>query len=122
MDQAIKYTENMNAFVGALTKTFKTVERITGRRFDRVAIDGNIRYFVDRHTWDIFGAKSHFQYNPRRQYGKLDTVSQFDWTQNRPLAGTQVESAWLAREAEIVQNYKPRGRPRKNPAPAKAAK
>jgi len=115
MEQAIKYTENMNAFVSTLLKTAKNVEHISGRRFDRVSVDGSVRYFVDRHTWEVFGAKSSFQYNPRRQYGKLDTVDQFDWKTNRPRPGTAVESTWLAREAEIVKNYKPRGRPRKNP-------
>lgn len=117
MEQAIKYTENMNSFTDVLLKTagVKTVENKPGRRFDRVAVNGTVKYFVDRHTWEIFGAKSSFQYNPRRQFGKLDTVSQFDWTTNTPRSGTPIEQSWLAREAEIQKNYKPRGRPRKNP-------
>ncbi len=122
MEQAIKYTENMNAFINRLITQNKNVERINGRRFDRISVNGSVRYFVDRHTWEVFGAKSSFQYNPRRQFGKLDTVDQFDWATNRPLPGSSVEAAWLARESEIVKNYKPRGRPRKNPAPASAGK
>ena len=124
MEQAIKYTENMNTFVSTLTKTkgITSVERKDGRRFDRVLTNGTVKYFVDRHTWEVFGAKSSFQYNPRRQYGKLDTVTQFDWTTNTPLPGSEIESSWTAREAEIQKSYKPRGRPRKNPAPAKVGK
>lgn len=110
MEQAVKYTENMGIFTKLLGKN---VEVKPGRRFDRVAVDGVVKYFVDRHSWEIYGAKSSFQYNPRRQYGKLDTAKQFDWVTLKPLAGTAIESVWLEREAEIVKNYKPRGRPRK---------
>ena len=117
MDTAIQYTENMNAFVGTLTQTkgIKNVERANGRRFDRILVNGEVRFFVDKTTWEIFGAKSDFQYNPRRQYGKIDTAQDFDWVALRPLAGSSIESVWLNREAEIQKSYKPRGRPRKNP-------
>lgn len=117
METAIQYVESMNAFVGTLvaTKGIKNVERAEGRRFDRILVNGEVRFFVDKNTWEIFGAKSDFQYNPRRQYGKIDTAAQFDWTALRPLAGTSIETTWLAREAEIQKSYKPRGRPRKNP-------
>jgi hypothetical protein len=117
MEMAIKYTESMNTFVTVLLATagVKNVEHKPGRRFDRVAVNGTVKYFVDRHTWEVFGAKSSFQYNPRRQYGKLDTVSQFDWVTNTPIAGTEAEKTFTAREDEIQKQYKPRGRPRKNP-------
>jgi hypothetical protein len=117
MEQAIKYTEHMNEFVGVLMKTpgIKTGYTKNGRRFDRIVTNGAVKYFVDRHSWEIFGAKSSFQYNPRRQYGKLDTVAQFDWATGAPKAGTVVEQSWQAREAQIQSNYKPRGRPRKTP-------
>lgn len=117
MEMAIKYTESMNAFINLLLATagVKNVEHKDGRRFDRILVNGVVKYFVDRHTWEVFGAKSSFQYNPRRQYGKLDTVSQFDWVTHTPVAGTDAEKQFLAREAEIQKQYKPRGRPRKNP-------
>jgi len=115
METAIQYVENMNAFVSTLmnTKGTRNVERAEGRRFDRILVNGEVRFFVDKNTWEIFGAKSDFQYNPRRQYGKIDTATQFDWVTLRPLAGTSIESVWLLREAEIQKSYKPRGRPRK---------
>lgn len=117
MDTAIQYTENMTAFISTLlnTKGNKNVEQAQGRRFDRILVNGEVRFFVDKNTWEIFGAKSDFQYNPRRQYGKIDTASQFDWAALRPLSGTTIETVWLQREAEIQKSYKPRGRPRKNP-------
>ena len=113
---AIKYTESMNTFVNLLLATagVKSVEHKAGRRFDRIVVNDTVKYFVDRHSWDVFGAKSSFQYNPRRQYGKLDTVNQFDWVTNTPEAGTAAEKQFAAREAEIQKQYKPRGRPRKN--------
>lgn len=117
MEMAIKYTESMNEFVNLLlgTSGVRNVEHKAGRRFDRILVNGAVKYFVDRHTWEVFGAKSSFQYNPRRQYGKLDTVSQFDWVTNTPIPGTDAEATFSAREAEIQKQYKPRGRPRKNP-------
>jgi hypothetical protein len=117
MEQAVKYTESINAFQNVLDQICEVCEVKVGRRFDRIVVDGEVRYFVDRNSWEIFGAKSSFQYNPRRQYGKLDTIAQFDWAKNRPILGTAVEVDWNAREASIQKQYKPRGRPRKITAP-----
>lgn len=120
MDQAIKFVELTNAFVSSLLKHSKSVQRLEGRRFDRVKCDETVKYFIDRNSWEIFGAKSSFQYNPRRTFGTLDVVSQYDWSgvTPTPIAGTPAERIHNEREAEIQKNYKPRGRPRKNPVPA----
>lgn len=113
MEIAIQYTENMNAFVATLLKIGSNVEVHKGRRFDRIEFDGAIEYFVDRNSWVIYGAKSPLQYNPRRVFGKLDTIEQFDWSTNTPLAGTAMEIEFVAREEAIQAVYKKRGRPRK---------
>lgn len=115
MEQAVKYADGMAKFKQVLDKTagVQTVEVKTGRRFDRVAVDGQVRYFVDRHSWEIYGAKSSFQFNPRRIYGKLETVDQFDWITNKPIDGTPASIAFYTRESDIQKNYKPRGRPKK---------
>jgi hypothetical protein len=115
MEQAIQYTENMNAFVGELAKVAKSVQVLRGRRFDRVAVDDTVKYFVDRHTWEIFGAKSKIQYNPRRHYGKVDTISDFDWKTGLPIEASPSYTTWKDRENELTKDHKPRGRPRKNP-------
>jgi hypothetical protein len=124
MDQAIKFVELSNAFVTALLTSHKAVRRIEGRRFDRFECDNEVRFFVDRTSWEIFGAKSSFQYNPRRTYGTLDVISQYDWSEMfpKPLPNTPAERIHNEREAEIAKNYKPRGRPRKNPLPAAKSK
>lgn len=115
MERAVQYVENMNQFVISLLTTAKNVEVKKGRRFDRVVVDGSIKYFVDKESWEIYGAKSALQFNPRRQYGKVDTVTQFDWTSGTPLKGSTIEAVWMERENAIVSGYKKRGRPRKNP-------
>lgn len=117
MEQAIKFIEQSNNFVTKLLESSQSVQRIEGRRFDRYEVDGEVQFFVDRTSWEIFGAKSSFQYNPRRTYGTLDVVSQYDWSGllPKPIAGSQAERIHNEREAEIAKNYKPRGRPRKNP-------
>lgn len=110
MDTAVKFTELENSFA-------KTVngQIAPGRRFDRVMVNGSTKYFVDRNSWAIFGAKSSFQYNPRRAYGTLETVDQYDWTGDVPVPvpGTAAERLHNEREARIIAGYKPRGRPRK---------
>jgi hypothetical protein len=117
MEQAIKFIELTNAFVNTLIKDYHSVQRLEGRRFDRIAVNDSVLFFIDRNSWEIFGAKSSFQYNPRRVYGTLDSVDQYDWSTPipTPIAGTSAERIHNEREAEIQKNYKPRGRPRKNP-------
>jgi hypothetical protein len=118
MENAIKYVEQMDAFITLLSrevalKDHVLVESISGRKFDRILIDEAVEYFVDKQTSIIYGAKSPLQYNPRRSYGTLATVEQFDWTTNLPFEGTAVATEWHAREDAIQSGYKKRGRPRK---------
>lgn len=115
MEQAVKFIQLTNDFITKLLTTYKTVQRHEGRRFDRIECDGLMKYFIDRNSWEIFGAKSSFQYNSRRVYGTLDSIEQYDWSGvlPKPIVGTPAERIHLEREAEIQKNYKPRGRPRK---------
>lgn len=113
METAIQYVTHMNTFVTALLKISTSVEVHKGRRFDRIEVDGCIEYFVDKNTSQVYGAKSPLQYNPRRTFGTLATVEQFDWATNMPLAGTAIATEWHAHETAIQAGYKKRGRPRK---------
>ena len=117
MEQAIQYIEQFDIFLALLRKvTMKNhaaIETIIGRKFDRIVINGATSYFVNKHSHIIYGAKSPLQYNPRRSYGTLATVEQFDWATNTPLEGTPIEGEWNAREKAIQSGYKKRGRPRK---------
>lgn len=117
MENAIKYVEQMDTFLTLLRKVLlkndAAVDVLNGRKFDRILIDDYTEFFVDKQTSIIYGAKSPLQYNPRRSYGTLATVEQFDWTTNLPLEGTPIEGEWNAREEAIQAGYKKRGRPRK---------
>ena len=124
MENAIKYVEQMDTFLTLLRKIAiendpaaayraTAVYVLTGRKFDRILIDDYTEYFVDKQTSIIYGPKSPLQYNPRRSYGTLATVEQFDWTTNTPLEGTAMEAEMTAREDAIQAGYKKRGRPRK---------
>jgi hypothetical protein len=116
MNDAIKFVEKSNQLMETLLQSNTTVQHIVGRRFDRFSVNGNVKFFVDRASWEIYGAKSSFQFNPRRWYGTLDSVTQYDWSGNVPvpIAGTPAERIFNEREEEITKQYKPRGRPRKN--------
>lgn len=115
MEQAVTYVEQLNELIFDLVAVFrnKNVRLIKGRKYDRIALNDVVTYFVDKDTKAIYGAKSAVQHNLRRQYGTLDTVKDMDWENNRPKANTTLLTEWEAREQQIVAGYKRRGRPRK---------
>jgi hypothetical protein len=133
LDRAVEYVEKLEQFRAALQAADRgcidqgdTVEIETGRKFDKVYFqtyhNGKVnqklgRYMVDRNSWSIYGIKSWAQINPRRTYGTLDTVDQYDWApyMGQAKAGSLAERLHVAREAEIAKTHKPRGRPKKGP-------
>lgn len=96
------------------------VEKISvdeGYKFDKVYVvhsNGQKagRYMVESRTGEIFGIKAWTQVNKRRQYGTLDTVDEFDWSDfyARPLPNTEAEKRSVEREAKIKAGQKKRGR------------
>lgn len=125
MDKAVEYQEKLEKFVNALNTTNSsathgdTWQIETGRKFDKVYVKTSVqklgRYMVDRNSWLIYGIKSWAQINPRRTFGTLDTVDQYDWAHYNgvPKAGSPAEKAHVEAEAKIAAGYKKRGRPRK---------
>ena len=123
-DRAVDYVNKLDHFratfesqdVGCV-QSKHTVKIETGRKFDKVYVhtdNQNMgRYMVDRNSWTIYGIKSWAQVNDRRQYGTLDTIDQYDWSgyYGKPKPGTQAETEFNAREAQIQASYKKRGRP-----------
>lgn len=96
-----------------------TVHIEKGRKFNKVYIQTPNqklgRYMVDRNSWEIYGIKSWAQVNPRRMFGTLDTIGDYDWSSytGTPTAGTPSAIQFTTREATIRQSYAPRGRPKK---------
>jgi hypothetical protein len=94
----------------------ESVEIEQGYKFDKVYINTGVqksgRYMIESRTGAIYGIKSWTQVNRRRQFGTLDTVDDYDWSEyhGRPLPGTQAEKDHVVREAEIVASHKKRGR------------
>jgi len=94
-----------------------TIGVITGYKFDKIYTitdsDQRLgRYMVESRTGSIYAIKSWTQVNKRRQYGTLDTVDQYDWSEfyARPLPGTEAERLHVERETEIKSTHKKRGR------------
>jgi hypothetical protein len=128
----LKITSNYSTLINKLVSKFNNARIESGRKFDRIVIDHPSKrtangahddktlLFVDRATWKIYGAKSTFQFNPRRFHGTLLTIDEYDWTLSvpHPHQGTPSALAWATRELHITSTYKPRGRPRKNPTPS----
>ena len=119
MDIAIQYQQNLEKFVAALNQHGKW-NFDNGRKFIRVFETLNNgqnvgRYFVDKNSQVIYGAKSWNQFNPRRQFGTLSTIDQFDWSgyTGVPKSGTVAEKEHNTREAKIAAGYSKRGRPKK---------
>lgn len=127
MDKAVEYTQKLEKFRAAFenqspsTKHGEKVQIETGRKFDKVYVQTNVqklgRYMIDRNSWVIYGIKSWAQINPRRTFGTLDTVDQYDWSgyNGVPKAGTDAEKLHTELESQITAGYKKRGRPRKQP-------
>ena len=74
----------------------------SGYKFCKVFVCGGGykgRYMVEVATGNIYGVKSWTQVNFRRMYGTLDTIDQFDWSeeQARPIPGTQAEQEFVTR-------------------------
>jgi hypothetical protein len=125
MDKAVEYTQKLEKFRAAFenqspsTKHGEKVQIETGRKFDKVYVQTNVqklgRYMIDRNSWVIYGIKSWAQINPRRTFGTLDTVDQYDWSgyNGVPKVGTDAEKLHTELEAQITAGYKKRGRPRK---------
>lgn len=133
LDRAVEYVQKLEGFRKAFQAADKgcqdfgeTVEIETGRKFDKVYVQTYHqgkplqklgRYMVDRNSWLIYGIKSWAQINPRRTYGTLDTVDQYDWSPyyGKPIVGTDAEALHNELEAQIAAGHKKRGRPRKGP-------
>ena len=126
-DRRAQYDQKLEEFRAAIqsqevgcVQHGNTAQIETGRKFDKVYINTGSqnmsRYMVDRNSWEIFGVKSWAQINPRRWYGTLETVGEYDWSSyyGKPKSGTASEAEHNKREADIQQNYSPRGRPRKS--------
>ena len=125
LDRAVEYITKVEHFRATIeaqetscVSSGYTVHVEKGRKFDKVFIktpNQNLgRYMVDRNSWEIYGIKSWAQVNPRRMFGTLDSVDDFDWSGyvGKPKAGTDAETQFTKREAEIQQSYAPRGRPK----------
>lgn len=127
LDHVIQYVEKVEQFrtlleskdTGCVTAG-DVVEIETGRKFDKVYIKTKAgqklgRYMVDRVSWEIYGIKSWAQANPRRTYGTLDVITQYDWSgyYGKPLPGSSADRIHTERETEIASAYKQRGRPKK---------
>jgi len=101
------------------TLTPDMIECETGYKFDKVFVNNGTQrlghYMVESRTGAIYGITSWTQVNKRRQYGTLDTVDQYDWSDfyARPLPGSDAEMAHVKREEEIKAGQKKRGRKRK---------
>ena len=53
-----------------------------GQRFVKVWSDSgqkSVKYFVEKDTGIIFGADGWKKYNPKRAYGDLTTMSEWEW-------------------------------------------
>lgn len=116
---AENYEVNVQAFHRAVQKGMPSMNWVhaTGRLYDKVYTTSNAgdsgKYMVERKTGSIFAIKSWNQHNPRRFYGTVATVDQWDWSQFPavPKAGTSAELEHQTREAQFSAGYKKRGRP-----------
>ena len=70
----------------------------TGRKFDKVYVNGKVTFFVARHSivgrfveGDIFGAKSKLAPNFKWQFGNLKNIDKWDWSGPIPVNVSDTE-------------------------------
>lgn len=76
-----KYGEALKNFIDVLAKCNPSVTCYseTGRKFDKVIVGTEVRYFVQRSTATIYGAKSPLAPNIRWWFDTLDNISKWKW-------------------------------------------
>lgn len=52
----------------------------TGRKYDKILINGGVRYFVFRENGSIYGAKSRLAPNLRWYFGTIENCEKWDWS------------------------------------------
>ena len=122
-----QYNERMlRIFPDSLRQFVKTEK---GYKFIKVYLaksDGkpDPRYMVNRRTGEIYGVKSWTQINLRRQFGTLETATEYDWSElnARPVAGSTAELEHFKRETEIRATHLKRGRKTNSQRLAEAVK
>lgn len=74
----------LNSAIAEGRRTYEEISAEKGRRFYKVfSYNGSqrsVRYFVERSTGIIFGAASWQKFNPNHEYGTLDTIAEWDWS------------------------------------------
>lgn len=93
---AAEYHAALSAFITRLSSDMQTAHKAkgltitpptafseTGRKFDKILISNGgsteVRYFVERSTGTIYGAKSRFAPNLKWYFGTLQTASLWSW-------------------------------------------
>lgn len=56
----------------------------TGRKYVNVDVGRSGQFMVEQSTGNIFGIKAYGQIHRGHQYGTLDTLNEWDWTQYYP--------------------------------------
>lgn len=84
------YTTHFDNFLIQLGGGFVNATRLEGRKFDKVMINGAVKYFVARNDGknytkgDIFGKKSPIAPNFKWYYGSIENALKWDWTGDQP--------------------------------------
>jgi len=115
-----QYLDNLNELVKKIAEaTGEPTESASGRKYDKIYRTENLGkkcdFMVERSSGKIYGTKSWVMINYRREFGSLDTISEWNWGGRRPspIPGTPSATEHTARETAIAATYGARGRPRK---------
>ena len=79
----MEYHKKLSAFtdlIAAQAPHPRKVEVLVGRTFDRVLIDDGVRYFIEKTSNTIYGARSYTAVNKNWWFGTLDTIADWDWS------------------------------------------
>ena len=80
------YLTGLSKFIALLKKERKASEVFieTGRRFDKININGDLAFFVEKESGTIYGVRSPVAPNFKHYYGTLDTAPLWKWENDVP--------------------------------------
>lgn len=78
------YSDYINVLLERLAKEDREVAYKEGRKFDKIYVDGGVRFFINRANGTIYGAKSALAPNFDWWFGTIYESEKWDWSDYHP--------------------------------------
>ena len=80
-----QYSDSIDFLLERLANGERKIVYKEGRKFDKVIIDGSVRYFINRANGTVYGAKSALAPNFDWWFGTIYESEKWDWSDYHPI-------------------------------------